>query len=167
MPSNWSIVRHAVWHVAPSCWNHMSCKSSSFILDKKKLDIISRQRSPFTVMLRFAASLKKYDPMMPPAYKPHQTVTFPECLDSFCNSSGWSSLQNRQFCYLRTHLAKNELRRWTQFFVKKVDLRPTFQEPIHQKLCVAVGCLASILAPALFWKASHLNSFCKIIHVVE
>ncbi len=34
-PLNKSIVTRAVWHVAPSCWNHMSCKSSSCILGKK------------------------------------------------------------------------------------------------------------------------------------
>ena len=58
---------------------------------KKKLDIISRQRSPFTVTLRFAASLKKYVPTMPPVHKPQQTVTFSGCIGSFCNSSDRSS----------------------------------------------------------------------------
>ena len=40
------------------------------------MDIISRYHLPYTVTLRFAASLKKHGPMMPPTHKPHQTVTF-------------------------------------------------------------------------------------------
>ena len=64
--------------------------------------------------------------------------------------------------YVRTHWAKNELRHWTQFFDKEVDLRLTFQETIHQKFCIAVGRSASILALAVFWKASHLNPFSKL-----
>ena len=33
--------------------------------------------------------------------------------------------------YLRIHWAKNDLRRWTQFFDKEVDLRPNFQEKFN------------------------------------
>ena len=48
----------------------------------------SSQRSPFTVTLRCVASLQKYGPMMTPVNKPHQTVTFSECIGNFCNASG-------------------------------------------------------------------------------
>ena len=102
----------------------------------------------FTITLRFAASLKKYCRMMSAAYKLHQTVTFSGCIGSFCNSSGWSSLQNRPQ-------------------IKKVDLRPSFQDPIHQKFCVAVGCSALSLAPAVFWKALHLNSSAKFFTLLS
>lgn len=36
-------------------------------------------------------------------------LTFSTCIGSFCNDSGWSSLQNRQF---RTHWAKKKLRHY-------------------------------------------------------
>ena len=68
--------------------------------------------------------------------------------------------------YIRKKKKKNELRCWTQIFVKKVVRRPTFQESFLPKFCVAVGPSASILAPALFWKASHLNpsaKFCTLL----
>lgn len=40
---------------------------------------------------------------MPPDYKPHQSVTFPEYTDSFCNASSrlYSRIDNT--AYLRTH----------------------------------------------------------------
>ena len=96
---------------------------------------------------------------MPAAYKPPQTMTFTGCIDSFCNSDLPSEIDNS--AYLRNHWAKNELRRWTQLFDKKVDLLETFQEPIHQKFCIVVGRSTSILAPAVFWKAWHLNPSAK------
>ena len=36
-PLNKSIVMRYVWHVAPSYWNHTSCKPNSSILGKKKV----------------------------------------------------------------------------------------------------------------------------------
>ena len=69
--------------------------------------------------------------------------------------------------YLRNIWVINELRRWTQFFDKKVDLRPTFQEPIYQKFCLAVDRSASILTPAVFWKTSHLNPAAKFFTLLS
>ena len=102
--------------------------------------------------------------MMPPTDKPHQTMTFSGCIDSFCNASLadlHSKIDNP--VYLRIHWAKNELHSWTQFFDKEVNLQPTFQELIHQKFYITVGRSASILAPAVFWKASYRNLSVKFI----
>ena len=60
--------------------------------------------------------------------------------------------------YLRIHWAKNELRRRTQFFDKEVGFQSFFQEHIPLKFCFA----ASILVPAVFWKASHINPSAKL-----
>ncbi|GFV36582.1 hypothetical protein TNCV_2261011 [Trichonephila clavipes] len=45
----------------------------------KKLVIMALYRSPLTVTLWPSSFLKKYGPMIPPAYKVHQTVSFPGC----------------------------------------------------------------------------------------
>ena len=125
----------------------MSCKSSSCILD-----------SPLPVTLRFVASLNKYGAIMPPSHKtpPHYEFLWMhwQLLQCFRRDLH-SKIDNS--AYLRIQWAKNELRSWTQFFDKEMDLRATFQERIHQKFCVAVGRSASIFAPAVFWKALHLN----------
>ncbi|GFU13218.1 hypothetical protein TNCV_2965851 [Trichonephila clavipes] len=52
-------------------------------------------RSPLTVTLWPSSFLKKYGPMIPPAHKAHQTVSF-----SGCNGCELASLQMRQFCLL-------------------------------------------------------------------
>ena len=124
---------------------------------------------------------------MSPAHKPHQTMSFSGCIHSFCNASGWSSLQSRQFCLFTYPLSQKKAWSLKQFFDKEQDLQPTFQEPIHRKFCIAVGrswearplswlkgfngqlcmyvCMvgrsASIFAPAVFWKVSHLNPSTK------
>ena len=41
-----SIVASAIWHVAPSCWNHMSSTSISFILGQKKSVIMGVGPNP-------------------------------------------------------------------------------------------------------------------------
>ena len=83
---------------------------------------------------------------MPPptTHKPHQSATFSECIGSFCNSSGWSSLKNRQFCLFIE--PKISFVAEHNFSIKNIRL--TFEEFIQ---------VASIVAPAVFWKASHLN----------
>ena len=84
--------------ISCKCWTLLQFKWSIRLVQFCHTLSILSAGSPFTFTLRFAASLKRYGPMMPPAHKPHQTVTFSGCIDSFCNSSGWSILQNPQFC---------------------------------------------------------------------
>ena len=50
-PLNKSVVTRAVWHVPQSCWNSMSCKSSSCILGKKSW--ISHHGSAHYSQLRY------------------------------------------------------------------------------------------------------------------
>ncbi|GFT91548.1 hypothetical protein TNCV_3903411 [Trichonephila clavipes] len=45
----------------------------------KKLVIMALYRSPLTVTLWPSSVLKKYGPMIPPAHKAHQTVSFSGC----------------------------------------------------------------------------------------
>ncbi|GFX68224.1 hypothetical protein TNCV_1807781 [Trichonephila clavipes] len=44
--------------------------------------------------------LKKYGPMIPPAHKAHQTVSFSGCNGVSTYTYGLASLQMRQFCLL-------------------------------------------------------------------
>ncbi|GFV69002.1 hypothetical protein TNCV_2936151 [Trichonephila clavipes] len=57
-------------------------------------------RSPLTVTLWPSSFLKKYRPMIPPAYKAHQTVSFSGCNGVLTYTCGLASLQMRQFCLL-------------------------------------------------------------------
>ncbi|GFT54358.1 hypothetical protein TNCV_2726951 [Trichonephila clavipes] len=57
-------------------------------------------RSPLTVTLWPSSFLKKYGPMIPPAHKAHQTVSFSECNGVSTYTCGLASLQMRQFCLL-------------------------------------------------------------------
>ncbi|GFS95581.1 hypothetical protein TNCV_885641 [Trichonephila clavipes] len=57
-------------------------------------------RSPLTVTLWPSSFLKKYGPMIPPAHKAHQTVSFSGCNGVSTYSCGLASLQMRQFCLL-------------------------------------------------------------------
>ncbi|GFU79209.1 uncharacterized protein TNCV_2137321 [Trichonephila clavipes] len=57
-------------------------------------------RSPLTVTLWPSSFLKKYVPMIPPAHKAHQTVSFSGCNGVSTYTCGLASLQMRQFCLL-------------------------------------------------------------------
>ncbi|GFW32174.1 alpha-2 adrenergic receptor [Trichonephila clavipes] len=54
-------------------------------------------RSPLTVTLWPSSFLKKYGPMIPPAHKAHQTVSFSGCNAVSTYTCGLASLQMRQF----------------------------------------------------------------------
>ncbi|GFY33451.1 hypothetical protein TNCV_2227201 [Trichonephila clavipes] len=51
-------------------------------------------RSPLTVTLWPSSFLKKYRPMIPPAHKAHQTVSFSGCNGVSTYTCGLASLQN-------------------------------------------------------------------------
>ena len=127
-PLNKSIVKRAVRHVTPPFWNHMSCKSSSYILAKKSWiwshgsshhlrydsqnlwwSTIQWRHQPInhTELWLFLDALVAFAMLLADL---HSKIDNPTCL-----CINW---------------AKYELRCWTQFFDKEVDLRPTFQEPI-------------------------------------
>ncbi|GFU26504.1 uncharacterized protein TNCV_2463481 [Trichonephila clavipes] len=57
-------------------------------------------RSPLTVTLWPSSFLKKYGPMIPPAHKAHQTVSFSGFNGVSTYTCGLASLQMRQFCFL-------------------------------------------------------------------
>ncbi|GFS47090.1 uncharacterized protein TNCV_2052841 [Trichonephila clavipes] len=57
-------------------------------------------RSPLTVTLWPSSFLKKYGPMIPPAHKAHETVSFSGCNGVSTYTCGLASLQMRQFCLL-------------------------------------------------------------------
>ncbi|GFW72317.1 hypothetical protein TNCV_703541 [Trichonephila clavipes] len=65
----------------------------------KKLVIMALYRSPLTVTLWPSSFLKKYGPMIPPAHKTHQTVSFSGCNGVSTYTCGLASLQ-REFCLL-------------------------------------------------------------------
>ncbi|GFY01606.1 hypothetical protein TNCV_2607901 [Trichonephila clavipes] len=54
-------------------------------------------RSPLTVTLWPSSFLKKYGPMIPPAHKAHQTVSFSGCNGVSTYTCGLASLQMWQF----------------------------------------------------------------------
>ncbi|GFU34864.1 hypothetical protein TNCV_2991851 [Trichonephila clavipes] len=66
----------------------------------EKLVILALYRSPLTVTLWPSSFLKKYGPMIPPAHKVHQTVSFSGCNGVSTYTCGLASLQMRQFCLL-------------------------------------------------------------------
>ncbi|GFU20504.1 hypothetical protein TNCV_2522411 [Trichonephila clavipes] len=66
----------------------------------EKLVIMALYRSPLTVTLWPSSFLKKYGPMIPPAHKAHQTVSFSGCNGVSTYTCGLASLQSRQFCLL-------------------------------------------------------------------
>ncbi|GFY25846.1 hypothetical protein TNCV_1915961 [Trichonephila clavipes] len=66
----------------------------------EKLVIMALYRSPSTVTLRPSSFLKMYGPMIPPAHKVHQTVSFSGCNGVSTYTCGLASLQMRQFCWL-------------------------------------------------------------------
>ncbi|GFX14589.1 uncharacterized protein TNCV_4015871 [Trichonephila clavipes] len=53
-----------------------------------------------SVTLWPSSFLKKYGPMIPPAHKAHQTVSFSGCNGVSTYTCGLASLQMRQFCLL-------------------------------------------------------------------
>ncbi|GFX46971.1 uncharacterized protein TNCV_315941 [Trichonephila clavipes] len=69
-------------------------------LRNEKLVIMALYRSPLTVTLWPPSFLKKYGPMIPPAHKAHQTVSFSGCNDVSTYTCGLASHQMRQFCLL-------------------------------------------------------------------
>ncbi|GFS68510.1 hypothetical protein TNCV_4584381 [Trichonephila clavipes] len=58
----------------------------------KKLVIMALYRSPLTVTLWPSSFLKKYGPMIPPAHKVHQTVSFSGCNGVSTYTCGLASL---------------------------------------------------------------------------
>ncbi|GFU54186.1 hypothetical protein TNCV_3618431 [Trichonephila clavipes] len=66
----------------------------------EKLVITALYRSPLTVTLWPSSFLKKYGPMIPPAHKAHQTVSFSGCNGVSTHTCGLASPQMRQFCVL-------------------------------------------------------------------
>ncbi|GFU60065.1 hypothetical protein TNCV_3312851 [Trichonephila clavipes] len=66
----------------------------------EKLVIMALYRSSLTVTLWPSSFLKKYGPMIPPAHKAPQTVSFSGCNGVSTCTCGLASLQMRQFCLL-------------------------------------------------------------------
>ncbi|GFU73848.1 uncharacterized protein TNCV_554761 [Trichonephila clavipes] len=71
---------HELWDmlcrlVGTTALEHRDCSISGM----KKLVIMALYRSPLTVTLWPPSFLKKYAPMIPPAHKAHQTVSFSGC----------------------------------------------------------------------------------------
>ncbi|GFT75824.1 adhesion G protein-coupled receptor B2 [Trichonephila clavipes] len=60
----------------------------------KKLVSLALYRSPMTVTLWPSSFLKKYGPMIPPAHKAHQTVSYSGCNGVSTYTCGLASLQN-------------------------------------------------------------------------
>ncbi|GFY27009.1 hypothetical protein TNCV_931501 [Trichonephila clavipes] len=60
---------------------------------------MAQYRSPLTVTLR-PSSFLKYGPMIPPAHKAQQTVSFDGCNGVLTYTSGLASLKMRQFFML-------------------------------------------------------------------
>ncbi|GFV68480.1 uncharacterized protein TNCV_3129361 [Trichonephila clavipes] len=87
------MLRRLVGTTAPG---HHDCSISGM----KKLVIMALYRSPLTVTLWPSSFLKKYGPMIPPAHKAHQTVSFSGCNGISTYTCGLASLQMRQFCLL-------------------------------------------------------------------
>ncbi|GFY18110.1 uncharacterized protein TNCV_2045191 [Trichonephila clavipes] len=87
------MLRRLVGTTAPG---HHDCSNSGM----KKLVIMALCRSPLTVTLWPSSFLKKYGPMIPPAHKAHQTVSFSGCNGVSTYTCGLASLQMRQFCLL-------------------------------------------------------------------
>ncbi|GFW75969.1 hypothetical protein TNCV_351541 [Trichonephila clavipes] len=84
-----------------NCTTEKECASIVFaIKGMKKLVIMALYRSPLTVTLWPSSFLKKYGPMIPPAHKAHQTVSFSGCNGVSTYTCGLASLQMRQFCLL-------------------------------------------------------------------
>ena len=153
-----------MWHrfVETTC----HARQTLAFLAKEKLDIIAK-RSPFTFTLRFAASFKKYGPMMPPVHKPHQIMTFSGCNGAFAMLLADLHSKIHNSAYLRVHWAKNELRTWTQFFDKKSRSSTNFPRAHSSKILrfgrsfcfnAHICCILKGFAP---------KSFRKIFHVVE
>ncbi|GFX53212.1 general transcription factor II-I repeat domain-containing protein 2A [Trichonephila clavipes] len=69
-------------------------------IDPKRFATSALYRSPLTVTLWPSSFLKKYGPMIPPAHKAHQTVSFSGCNGVSTYTCGLASLQMRQFCFL-------------------------------------------------------------------
>ena len=80
------------------CGNCVSAASMSSNFGRKNRVIASRYRAPLTVAARPASFSKKYDPMMPSAQNPRQTVTRCGCVCFSLIARGFS--QTRQFCRL-------------------------------------------------------------------
>ncbi|GFV25126.1 hypothetical protein TNCV_591921 [Trichonephila clavipes] len=68
-------------------------------------------RSPMTVTLWPSSFLKEYGPMIPPAHKVHQTVSFSGCNGVSTYTCGLASLQMRQFVCSRSHSTRRALHR--------------------------------------------------------
>ncbi|GFV87530.1 DUF4817 domain-containing protein [Trichonephila clavipes] len=103
---------------------------------------MSLYRSPLTVTLWPSSFLKKYGPMIPPAHKAHQTVSFSGCNGVSTYTCGLAALQMRQFCLLtcqviysqfglgihqNDHKARRRFVEWTQ---NKIAVVPDFHKRI-------------------------------------
>ena len=139
----------------------MSCKSSSCILDKKSW--ISSHGSAHHSRLHYDSQhfWRSTVQWCHLSINRSKLWLFLDALVAFAMHQADLYSNFNSSANLRIHWALNDLRSWTQFFDKELDLRPTFQEPILQKFCVAVGSSFSILAPPVFWKSSHLKPYVK------
>ncbi|GFX75526.1 hypothetical protein TNCV_4714331 [Trichonephila clavipes] len=63
----------------------------------EKIVIMALYRSPLTVTLWSSSFLKKYGPMIPPAHKAHQTVSFSGCNGVSTYTCGLASLKCGSF----------------------------------------------------------------------
>ena len=132
------IVTRAEWHLVQSCWNHMASKSPDGSANHSQLRYDSLHVCRRTVQWC------------------HQPINrtklwlFQDALVVFAMLLADLPYKIDNSTYLRIQWAKNELRLWTQFFDKEVNLRPTFQDPIHQEFCVAIDRSGSIPTPAVF-----------------
>jgi hypothetical protein len=81
--------RHAVWAVAPSCWNHTCSLSTLSSLGHRKVSNISTSRLAVTVAVAPPSS-KNYGPITPKSAAAHQTVTRGEW-----SGRSWSSRRLR------------------------------------------------------------------------
>ena len=87
----------AIWHIAPSYWNHKLAISISSNFGRKNCIIMSQYRVSLTVAAWPTSFLKKYDPIMPPVQNPHQIVTL--WMHLFFANYTWV-LRTRQFWWL-------------------------------------------------------------------
>ncbi|GFW27472.1 hypothetical protein TNCV_163151 [Trichonephila clavipes] len=102
------MLRRLVGTTAPG---HHDCS-----IQNEKLVIMALYRSPSTVTL-WPSSFLKYGPMIPPAHKAHQTVSFSGCNGVSTYTCGLASLQMRQFLFVDVAIQPE-----VRFIVNKIRL---------------------------------------------
>ena len=114
---NKSIIKRAVLHMASSCWNHISCKSSSSILGKKSW--LSFHGSAYHSQLRYDSQHRRI--MVQWCSQPIKRTKlwiFLDALVAFAMLLVDPNSKIDNSAYLHIHWAKNKLRRWIQFSIK-------------------------------------------------